>query len=111
MKTIIKIDDFDHIIREITSQGIRYSTDANGEAFIDFQRCHLNHISSVEQDPILQDVAVEWKPVGQRDVFVQPPYIEFFTHPLTRFEFSNIDDCHQLRHRIRKLGWATMDLS
>ena len=45
------------------------------------------------------------KYVGQRDICAAPPFIELFTRPFTKFEFS------ELNNKINSAGWNTIDLS
>lgn len=54
------------------------------------------------------------KTVGQRDLTDNPPYIEFFTRPFTKIEFSGEDGVAELRKMqtlLLDFGWKTLDFS
>ncbi len=104
-------------IHSITKEGIEYTDEGGNPQYIDFETCYNNWLEreSQRQDPYYDDrarkIAQEWRCVGQRDRYANPPYIELFTEPVTRFEFKSPEGgFHDLRLRIEKAGWRTSDL-
>lgn len=110
MKKIIKVQNFSDTFKEVTLQGILYRTPENESNFIDFANCYAHYLNTLKDEDSQTPVA-KVKRVGQHDTNSQPPYIELFTVPITRFEFISINDCQQLRHWIRKNRWITMELT
>ncbi|MEL6526664.1 MAG: hypothetical protein AAFQ07_13240 [Chloroflexota bacterium] len=109
MKIIIRVDKLDDIIRNISEIGIDYIVD--GEPyFVDFADCHRSYLETCKERGA-SEISRASKRVGQRDILNSPPNIEFFTTPITRFEFESVEDFHEVRHRVRKKGWTTMELS
>ena len=104
-------------IKRITSSGIVY-TDANGEmSFVDFAVCAENWLTHNADN---SSNTLEWRQrcVGEHNVCAIPPYIEFFTQPRTRFEFSFETPCETRDERfywlsewLNKAGWVTFDRS
>lgn len=109
MKSILRIIDLSQTIKKITFQGIHYTID-DVSYFIAFSDCHESYLSTINDIDALE-IARKSKRVGQRNILNEPPYIEFFTAPRIRFAFESIHDFHEVRHRIRKMGWTTMDLT
>ena len=115
-------------IKDITPEGITYLDDNGNEQFIDFAVCYANFVKEVTSpehweiikksnnytdeawDNYRQGIE-RWKRVGQRDFVAHPPYIEFLSDPIIRFEFETMDEFYQVEGRVRKLGWRTMDLA
>ncbi|MBZ0289270.1 MAG: hypothetical protein K8I30_16745 [Anaerolineae bacterium] len=115
-------------IKDITSEGITYLDDDGNEQFIDFAACFANYMQKVtspeycERMKQLNNWSQEdweaylqrmrnWKRVGQRDFGAKPPYVEFLTDPVIRFEFETMDEFYQVSGRVRKVRWNTMDLA
>lgn len=103
-------------IRSVTNKGVEYVDEDGNDQLIDFETCYWNflntqHINQEDNPEQVKDINRKWKRVGQRDFSGNPPYIEFFTHPVTRFEFESIDEFHQLRYQVEKAGWRTIDLT
>jgi hypothetical protein len=107
--TIIRVENFDATFIDITPQGITYTTPDGGTGFIDFAIYHSNYLDILKEEN--RQTASEWKRVRQHNTVNQPPYLEFFTTPMTRFEFATVDDCQRLRHTVRKNHWRTMELA
>jgi hypothetical protein len=117
-------------IQEVTAEGIRYVDDSGNEQFIDFEACYqnyvrrrtsaehwegfkqLNHLTDADWDD-----HVEWvkshKLVGARNILGcgGSPFLEFYTEPPTRFEFTVLDEFHRVCYLMRKVGWHTNDLT
>jgi hypothetical protein len=110
MKIIIRVKNFDETIKRITAQGILYTTSESDERFISFDECYSNYLRTLKDSPN-NDIPSALKYIGQRDILDDPPYIQVFTVPMTRFEFDSVDDWHQLQNEIRKSRWATIDLT
>lgn len=103
----------------VTIDGLEYIDEDGKHQYIDFRVCNKswiqNHVS--DRDEIS---SFDRKCVGWRKVDAEPPYIEFFTEPPTRFEFS-IDEhdgkrdadinFYELRAQLSKARWTTIDLS
>jgi hypothetical protein len=105
-------------IRNVTHEGIDYLDEQGNPQWVDFQHCYDNwfHHQSLRTDPDYdernKEIARTWKCVGQRNICGTPPYIEFFTDPVTRFEFNSPDKgFHELRYRVHKTGWRTSDMT
>ncbi|MBL8134104.1 MAG: hypothetical protein JNL42_19745 [Anaerolineae bacterium] len=104
-------------IEQVTHEGIEYIDEEGKLQRLDFQSCYENWyaLQTGRTDPYFDErsrqIAVEWKCVGQRNRFADPPYIEFFTNPITRFEFNSPEGFHELRRKVEKAGWRTSDLS
>lgn len=103
-------------IRNVTEKGLEYVDENGDDQYIDFEACYENFLNTLhfdlEDNPEQQrEINKKWKRVGQRDFSGHPPYIEFFTDPVARFEFASIDEFHQLRYQVEKAGWRTIDLA
>ena len=119
-------------IREVTAQGIKYLDENNIEQFIDFTQCYENYLdeslSPVTQKRIMeinQMTDADWakhvervknfKEVGARNILTLPwadgPFIEFYTHPRTRFKFDTQDEWDDIIEAIRIAKYKTFDLS
>lgn len=107
------------VIEKTTPEGINYLNNSGQKVFLDFNECNENWLAYRKRTESLSDEKVEElrekdRTVGQRDITVNPSFIEFFTRPFTRFEFTNpeqIDDFRHLQKSIQTNGWATFDLS
>jgi hypothetical protein len=104
-------------IKNVTREGIDYIDDEGTFQHLDFQSCYDNWymLQSSRTDPYYDErsrqIAKEWKCVGHRDRYASPPYIEFFTNPLIRFEFNSPEEgFHELRRKVEKAGWRISDL-
>jgi hypothetical protein len=55
------------------------------------------------------------KEIGKRNPLKPPwadgPYIEFYTEPATRFQFTNYDEYTRILKIIGEAGWRTFDQS
>lgn len=107
------------IIEKITSDGIQYVNHSGESVFLSFKECNENWINYQKKTKFLDDDQVsslrgKQKVVGQRDVSTESSFIEFFTRPFVRFEFSLPDQMNEyrnLRDSIISFGWTTHDLS
>lgn len=104
-------------IKSVNQVAIEYLDEQGETQFINLQSCYENWLGMQQSriDPYYDErskqIAEEWKCVGQRDRFANPPYIEFFTTPITRFEFKSPEEgFHELRRKLEKVGWRTSDL-
>lgn len=112
-------------ILTINEQGVHYLNEQDIEQFIDFNICRKNWVLFVSSGEDFKGKNItedDTNCVGQRDMFNIPPYIEFFTNPRTRFEFSEgwLDQLfHRQKHHsdflkfqqaISNAGWATFDM-
>ncbi len=105
---IIQVKSLKEMLTEISSEGFTLIV-ADDESFqIDFETCFLNHLKEIEPEEKRERYR-EYRTVGQRNI--SENFIEFFTDPITRLEFDSINDFHELRHRIRRLRWRTIDLT
>ena len=113
-------------IREVTPQGIVYLDHNGEEQFIDFAECYenyvkrrttpeywedfktLNHKTDADWDGYVEWVK-RWKEVGVRDVL--DLYIEFYTIPSIRFNFSSKDDYHGVEGAVRRARWRLFDMT
>jgi hypothetical protein len=117
-------------IRSVTAEGLTYLDDNDKEQFIDFAQCFERHLAerlspkTWEKHKKSNDLAdSDWdkyqkhekmfKYVGRRNIVTEPDgaFIEFFTHPPTRFKFSSTDECHQTLDKVRQGRWRAIDLS
>ncbi|MBX3081601.1 MAG: hypothetical protein KF716_08175 [Anaerolineae bacterium] len=103
-------------IQNVSGIGIEYVDDEGNLKFIDFHACYRSYLKMHYGDEFTEMDLPEfertsYKCVGQRDLFTNPPYIELFTDPPTRFEFSSKDGFYELQRQIHKARWRTMDLS
>jgi hypothetical protein len=113
-------------IASITKQGIDYIDESGEKFFIDFDICRKNWVIYVREGDEFghkEITEAETTCVGWRNIIGHPPFIEFFTIPRTRFEFSQtlFDRIFRRRGLIRNFqafqkaiwdaGWSTLDLS
>ena len=105
-------------IRSVTTEGVEFVDELGNTQFIDFSMCYQNYLKREIRAQIPYVTEGQKRPntilkyVGQRDVCGNPPYIELFTDPLTRFEFNSSDQgFYEFEQRIRRAGWKTLDLS
>jgi len=108
VKNTIDVKNMSETIKSISITGITYVNNSGQEIFISFESSHANYLKTIVDDSSIE-VARASKRVGQRNIDIHPAYVELFTIPMTRFEFNSIDECHEFRHRIRKVGWSTME--
>jgi hypothetical protein len=47
--------------------------------------------------------------VGVRYTFEEPPSIQFYTEPPTRFEFATLESLYEIAYKVKKAGWRTND--
>jgi hypothetical protein len=119
-------------IKEITDIGLMYQNEYGEQVYIEFSACHQNHIEwNTSSDALrsvkdanhmtdddlpefIQDLQ-NWKVVADRNFDGFPdstkPYIEFYTKPRIRFEFTTRDEFEQVRRAIHKAGWKTFDIT
>jgi hypothetical protein len=103
-------------ILSITSKGINYIDETGDKKFIDFNVCNQNWIAYRQRTENLNDPSniVKDNCVGQRDICANPIFIEFFTRPFTRFEFSGLESKKAFSSVVKEIlsaGWNTIDLS
>lgn len=110
------------IIKNITKKGITY-TENNNDFLISFEECNKNWLEYRKRKEKLSDIKLietekSDKTIGRRDVCANPPFIEFFTKPFTKFEFeqlpqnlNNKTNFSKLQNDIVNAGWNTIDLS
>lgn len=112
-------------IIEITSEGLLYLNEDEEKQFIDFAGCYQRYLDRLndpdnerrfrEGNPAFNDEELDAslkrikakKEVGWRDFSLL--YIEFYTEPPIRFDFSNLDEFHRVKGLVRKAGWRTFD--
>src|ERR1700694_5639348 len=98
----------------IRSNGLQYRGTNDNLFTISFEKCrqnHLHHWQSQESD--LFDVTAN-RCIGERNILAKPPYIDFYTEPITRLEFRfSLLRCqrpmrcyHQVRQKLRDGGWT-----
>lgn len=114
--------------REVSfsGEGITYRDENNTEVFIDFGACRANWVSYVNNSNEFESRNIsenDTKCVALRDICGNPPYIEFFSEPRTRFVFllSRLDQLFrrgkvnreflEMQDAIRKAGWSSFDNS
>ena len=107
-------------IVELTTDGLRYLDDNGKESYIDFAACYqwyldewndpenvrrYKELNSMFTDEELEkhlEVIRAIKEVGKRNFTV--PYIEFYSDPPTRFDFSTQNEFYQVEGFIRKIA-------
>ena len=110
------------VIKKVTTKGIFYIDDNKKEQFVSFKECHINWLNYRKREEQLYQKDVKTKLlshkyVGQRDICAAPPFIELFTRPFTKFEFSessteaSLKAFNELNNKINSAGWNTIDLS
>lgn len=101
-------------VQSVDNWGIEYTDDNGNVQFIDFNVCYGNYLerhyrTRSTNDDIDFEGRVR-KCIGQRDLYSNPPYIELFTNPPTRFEFPLKEGFYELRRKIDRANWRTIDL-
>ncbi|HEX2621086.1 MAG TPA: hypothetical protein VHL11_13085, partial [Phototrophicaceae bacterium] len=74
-------------IISVTCDGIDYIDEQGNPQYVDFQRCYDAWLvrENSRTDPYYDgQIDPEWREVGHRDLLDNPPYIEFYTDPITR---------------------------
>lgn len=112
-------------IIEISSEGLLYLNEVGEKQFINFAGCYQRYLDQwndpdnvrrfKEANPAFKDEQLDAsletirkkKEVGWRDF--SSLYIEFYTEPPIRFDFSNLDEFHRVEGLVRKAGWRTFD--
>jgi hypothetical protein len=101
-------------IQSLNPSGMFYIDDQGNPQHIDFSICHTSWIRQLDM-PIEQmsPQAADWhrRCVGRRNSIATPPYIEFLTDPLTRFEFGHPNDYGDLRSQLEQADCTTFDES
>ena len=116
-------------IQKCTPTGITYRDATGSVCSFSFAECVPNWVNYVNASEQLQATTITEQTsdcVGWRDFFANPPYIEFFTEPRTRFEFHKPqswfewlrfpnarhwrEDFLELQHEISAAGWKSYDL-
>ena len=101
----VKNEYWSDVIKNVTEFGLEYIDEKGNTKFIDFKFCSQNS-NNLLNNP---------KYVAQRNIlgypWVTPPYMDFFTEPLTKFVFNSKENFHELRGQIEEAGWLTFDLS
>jgi small subunit ribosomal protein S1 len=93
------------VIKNVTQDGLEY-IDKNGNTkFIDFKICSQNSAELLNNPKYVAQRNILGNPWGT------PPYMEFFTKPLTKFIFNSEENFYELRGQIEQTGWLTFDLS
>src|SRR5262245_51264742 len=97
-------------IRTVAKERIEYIDVDGAPRFIDFETCYQNYWASRNDAQKAYETKFDkpgrkLKRVGQRDFGAKPPYIEFFTDPMTRFEFDSMEEFHKLAGQVRRAGW------
>ena len=116
-------------IQEITSKGLVYLDTDNNKKFIDFSECFNTFLKWEFAAPIVTEQKAEFirsmKQVGEIDYIgedlepwasdssnhVNRPYVLFYDNQLTRFEFSDQNECATFHQRITEFGRTLFDLS
>ena len=99
----------------ITPKGIHYLDDEGKLQFIDFEGCHRNNLKRIEErlgSIYTDEDRAFWqraKYVGVRYALSDPPAVEFYTVPQTRFEFPTRDSLSEVLVAVKKAGWRTND--
>jgi hypothetical protein len=113
-------------IREITPEGLTYVDEEGKLQFIDFEACYQKHMTAFMKPEHLErykeinymtdedlqarlELMKDWKEIGGRDLYGNPPYIEFYSDPPVRFEFADVNEFHRVRYLVHKGGWHTFD--
>ncbi len=102
-------------VESIFDEGLEYIDDSGNKQWIDFNACYNEYLRQREALGELytaerREIDKKWRRIGNRDLSASPPFIEFFTQPVTRFNFDSDDEFHKVRFQIKKAGWRTFDL-
>ncbi|MEO8609217.1 MAG: hypothetical protein ABI690_15105 [Chloroflexota bacterium] len=114
-------------IQEITTQGIIYINDEGNKQFIDFTECLNTYLKWELSAPVTTPRRVEAARMSKRvgeinylgDIELSttgtdddsPPYVIFYDDQLTRFEFSDQDECAEFHQKMMDIGWRVFDLT
>jgi hypothetical protein len=102
-------------IIEITQDGIDYIDDDGNRQFISFEVCFQNNLKKVGKHIGLRSpeqrrkLYERMRYVGVRYTFEEPPSIQFYTEPPTRFEFATLESLYEIAYKVKKAGWRTND--
>src|SRR5262249_11111443 len=122
-------------IKSVMAEGLLYIDDNGDEVNIDFSACYNNYLQKAISPQYIQrmkelnptfrwddegvrqyiEKRTAWREVAKRNVlgpsWGDGPYIEFYTEPPTRFNFSTADEYRKVSSEIERHGWRTFDLS
>jgi hypothetical protein len=109
-------------IVSIDQRGIKYVDQSNQTRFIDFETCRVNWLHHITASRAVSPSEVSdierSRCVGQRNGVATPAFIEFWTQPVTRFEFCNSlfrRDARkrywELYHAVINTGWQLLDMT
>lgn len=93
------------VIKNVTEVGLEYIDENGNTKFIDFKICSQNSAELLNNPKYVAQRNILGNPWGT------PPYMEFFTKPLTKFLFNREENFYELRGQIEQTGWLTFDLS
>lgn len=114
-------------ILSINEQGLTYLNELGDKCFLDFEICRRNWVvyANTSGEFVGENISLrDTNCVGWRNVIGEPPYIEFFSEPRTRFEYPSkgwermlglnkrfYKDFYRLQQQIIDADWSTLDLS
>lgn len=106
-------------ITKIEPQGIYFSDTTGASRFISFNECNKNWLDYRRRKDLLtkeQVTSLQGKDVtvGQRDMDSKKAYIQLFSKPFVKFEFSlpeKLNEYRYLRDSIFQFGWSIIDWS
>ena len=90
-------------IKNITHAGIDYIDEDGNPRFVDFQVCYDEWFAALSEARKATAIKHKFKCVGNRNILAVPPYVEFFTQPITRFEFTSEDGYYDLREKMERM--------
>jgi hypothetical protein len=115
-------------IQEITAEGILYIDNDNNKKFIAFEDCFntflkwelsvsiitekkAEFIRSMKQVGEISYIGENFEPWITESTSVNRPYVLFYDNQLTRFEFSEHNECAEFHQRVTETGWNLFDTS